>query len=1563
MRKNNLIIISLVLVGMGIFFAQFGDKFAGGKDLKSSELLIQEQIDAKIERRKNGYAKQDKPDKFLEHIYMLKTGGETDADYPINNAFRELNKAKLRSVELKATKALDWKQRGPGNVGGRTRGLVIDPDDATGNTWYTGPVGGGIWKTTDGGLSWAALTMDWPNLSVASLVMAESNHDVLYAGTGEGFGNLDAIKGNGIFKSTDRGQSWIQLASTSNDGNFAYVSRLAIDPADANIVLAATNSGIYRSVNGGASWNRVYYAEGKIQDLRAKPGDFKTLFATDNNVGILMSINGGLSWKIVKEINKGRIELATSKSNPEYIYALTSSSDLYVSVDGGDNWEETTPDPKVNFLSGQGWYNNTMAVNPDDATKLFVGGLENYSVSLGDDVSEGVKKVFDVQLENTSFLSWLNIGGDYLAGGIKTDIANVNLFSDIEISFGADVAQKAHRYTTASTEAIPNASELSYQNYVNVPFKVVDKASGQQLMVSFLDRNNDGVFEPGTDTKEQIYIHAVNYDAAASANITADNGAEYNRVLILNPIVSEGFAWDANNLPSSKITFDAYELKSKSITSSQLTLWYGYGKSNYSHADHHNLTIVEGVGEPFRIVDCNDGGVFISDDGGVSWDERTDGYVTSQFYGVSKHPTKDIYLGGLQDNGTWKSTENPTKNSQWINQWGGDGFETAWHAEDPDKMAMSIYNNEIKITTNGGQSWFTADIGDREDDAPFVTRIANEISEPDLMFVGGASGVWRSADFGASWKLINMPTGTWNYGGNYPHIAISPVDSKYVFAGNAIAKNNALAYSNDGGLSFKSMPVPNGIGAYMSELIAHPTNEKGVYALFAQNGHAKIVFTDDNGANWTDLSQFEDGVSKNGFPNVAVYSLAVMPHDTNILWAGTEIGIFESTDGGQSWHYANNGLPAVCIWDIKIVGQQVVVATHGLGVWTVDIPEILNVLKKPVIKAGKNPLGQIALELELESEYDAVEVYFDGELIKTLENTSIGVVKETLTYSSSNATINIKAKGISGDKSAASKSVEVDNYNLYAPVQKYVNPFTTKRYDFTGASYTISDKLFDNWAIHSDHPYAKDNDIIYMLNYPIEVMEGADKSILSYRDIALVEASKPGTNFGDDDFYDYVVVEGTKDGITWKPLKDGYDVNAFDSWKEFSKSGISKTPKSSSLFEEHSINLHDTFNAGDVILVRFRLHSDESTTGYGWVIDDLNIQESSVETQNLLLKGGKNPKGKIGIKVDLKQDYDVVELYFEDELLETYENVKAGIINKEIDQNSESANISVYAKGIINEQTVVTDYISIENYEVKDPIQRYMTSFDTNKTDFIGSSFKVSNELFNDWAIHTNHPYADNEDASYMLSYPITVMGSGKAFLSYDDIALVEANENAFVVVEATIDGMEWIALEDSYDVNKSDKWSAFVSSNNIGTTPNSTDLFEEHTIDLTKQFNEGDVILVRFRLVSGAESIGYGWVIDNLIIQEEGTAVDEDITAISTFSVGPNPASDFIELKLKSKDRGDINVVIYDMSGKIVLQREFYKESDLWNQTMVLGKNNTGTKILTVSVNGNTYQKKIVCR
>ena len=160
-----------------------------------------------------------------------------------------------------------WQWIGPGNIGGRVRSIVIHPTEP--NRMWAGSVSGGIWSSADAGATWAPVDDFMANLAVSTLALDPANPSVLYAGTGEGFYNADSIRGAGVFKSTDGGLTWPQLPATANP-DWYYVNRLAIHPANSQIVLAATGSGLWRTTNGGAAWAPVL-ATGQAKDVDFHP--------------------------------------------------------------------------------------------------------------------------------------------------------------------------------------------------------------------------------------------------------------------------------------------------------------------------------------------------------------------------------------------------------------------------------------------------------------------------------------------------------------------------------------------------------------------------------------------------------------------------------------------------------------------------------------------------------------------------------------------------------------------------------------------------------------------------------------------------------------------------------------------------------------------------------------------------------------------------------------------------------------------------------------------------------------------------------------------------------------------------------------------------------------------------------------------------------------------------------------------------------------------------------------------------------------------------------------------
>ncbi|MBA5800320.1 WD40/YVTN/BNR-like repeat-containing protein [Rhizobium changzhiense] len=175
-----------------------------------------------------------------------------------------------------------WKPLGPGNIGGRTRTILIHPTNL--DTIWAGSVGGGIWRTDDGGQSWAPVDDFMANLAVTCLVVDPHDANLIYAGTGEGFGNLDSLRGGGIFRTSD-GIHWSQVASTAGPG-WNVVNRMAIS-SDSRTLLVATSEGIRRSVDPPrATWQTVLAAN--VADVKFHP--------TDPDLAVAGSISSGMAW-------------------------------------------------------------------------------------------------------------------------------------------------------------------------------------------------------------------------------------------------------------------------------------------------------------------------------------------------------------------------------------------------------------------------------------------------------------------------------------------------------------------------------------------------------------------------------------------------------------------------------------------------------------------------------------------------------------------------------------------------------------------------------------------------------------------------------------------------------------------------------------------------------------------------------------------------------------------------------------------------------------------------------------------------------------------------------------------------------------------------------------------------------------------------------------------------------------------------------------------------------------------------------------------------------------------
>jgi len=1023
------------------------------KDL--SEIKSSSSINEPIsEKKKKLKFNNQEPGEFLKYYQDISTKpGHKNSNYPNNYRITELKKAieKSRKSNVARQDELNIQSvdsHGPGNIGGRTRAILIDPNDNTNQTWFAAAASGGIWKTTDRGTTWQNLTPDLPNLSTNSLAMSVANTDVIYAGTGEVFaGNFSFVRGDGIFKSTDKGITWQQLQSTINNNNFNSVNRIVVNPADEDVVVIATNTGVFKSIDGGVSWSIQLDSPGEVQDLVVNPNDFNVIFAGVKNNGIFKSVDAGETWLNSSDgISAGeRFEIAISPTNTQKVYTSTyrieadnsETTLIYKSINGGDSWAlaNLPSETDGNYLGGQGWYDNTIAVHPFDEDIVFVGGvyLGKYTTTSNFNIES---QFFGVDLDNAPFISFVNFEAEFFNGQLAIGDGGDNAtpsteVSTVEIRFGAGRSQKAHRFSIPSDGGsngdggaeIPD-NDYAYEDYVDVPFEVWDIDNNKQLMVSFRDQGNDGTFDLNErddtndpnllNAREYVFIHNIDYnETTPDGTVTTGNGQHlHQNMYFFWPILESGQSFPPSQNGIMRINIEeitTFDSDAEIVADPR----GDFGGDNINlHADHHHLTMIpiNAGTKKFHILNGNDGGLGYSDNEGATWKQITDGYVTTQFYGADKNPEANEYVGGMQDNGTWISPEgnDAIVTSNYTEVRGGDGFEVIWHSTDPNKiMGGSQFNGIAKTTTGQRGNWQNSTTGISNPGSPngnpFITRLAGSVTKPDVVYAIGANGVYKTTNFGDSWDItpITVEQGwTVNIGGSpvafsQHDVEVSLANDNIIWAGAGMSDGLRRVFvSLDGGDTFDSVrDFPNLELGALSGIATHPTDENTAYILFSFAGDPKVLRTTDLGQTWEDISGFLSSEnSTNGFPDVFVHSLLVLPNNPDVIWAGTEIGLFQSTDNGVSWSFADIGLPAVSIWSMKVVGDRVVIGTHGRGIWSVQINDLL--LSQMTIQNAEY-LGnrQVQMNLDLPVDYDEVTLFIDGEISQTFTDQSAGLLE------------------------------------------------------------------------------------------------------------------------------------------------------------------------------------------------------------------------------------------------------------------------------------------------------------------------------------------------------------------------------------------------------------------------------------------------------------------------------------------------------------------------------------------------------------------------------------------
>lgn len=372
--------------------------------------------------------KKDRPDLAMEQNFLM-TMDPSLSEVPYERqikAYKYLD-SKLRNKA--AISNVNWTERGPNNVGGRVRALVFDPNDVTHKKVWAGGIGGGLWYTNDITATpptWNKIDDFWDNIAVSCIAFNPNNTSDIYVGTGEGWFNGGSQIGTGIWKSSDAGVSWSQLANTepgayNSSSNFHYVQKLVIK-SDGTIFAAtrgyyANRGGIMRSTDNGATWSRVlsiYDGTGhtdKASDIEiAANGDLYASIGIKADGTVYKSLNAdnGASgtWTDLSTnvgiANAERIELACAPSDANVIYAIADGGSGSIdvewfkkSINGGTTWTTITTPLMIDgtgshFTRGQAFYDLIIQVHPTNTNCVLAGGIDLHRTTDGGTTWTGI---------------------------------------------------------------------------------------------------------------------------------------------------------------------------------------------------------------------------------------------------------------------------------------------------------------------------------------------------------------------------------------------------------------------------------------------------------------------------------------------------------------------------------------------------------------------------------------------------------------------------------------------------------------------------------------------------------------------------------------------------------------------------------------------------------------------------------------------------------------------------------------------------------------------------------------------------------------------------------------------------------------------------------------------------------------------------------------------------------------------------------------------------------------------------------------------------------------------
>lgn len=605
---------------------------------------------------------------------------------------------------------------------GRPRSIVVDPTNT--QVIYVCTAGGGVWKTTNGGTSWAPITDGLGSLSSGFLAMDPVDSQVLYLGLGDPFDGT----GIGLVKSTNGGATW---GPVTTFGASRSIRNILVHPGNRNVVFVSTNAGLYRSADAGATYSLVATAPatyacwdviwggGENFILSAETDPANANGATAGK--LFRSADGGASWVATTGVGAAvtRISLAVAPSNRQRMYAMASTSanqleKLYKSLDGGATWTAVSSTGVTDILNGQGWYNHMILVDRTSPDTVYIGGALYVAKSTNAGSSWAKKSDWlaqnslpyvhaDMHCATQDANGTLYVGSD---GGVFKSTDGGTTFSD-----ALNIGITSHLiYSVGSSLATPNAVIGGFQdNGTRV------RSGSTSTFNQYVGGDGFGaVMHP---VNANTYLGSLYYTriykstngtsfTSASSGITESNNtssAPFITRLALGPADSTG------NTVYTFVNTKVYK------STNFATSWSAMGVSGLPTTSFviRNIGAAKSNANVVGIV-ANSGRVFLTSNAGGTW----------------------VQGGALPNSGSYTSSI---------------AFDpTDYNVVYVTSVVPDATKSHIWKSTNFGTSWTSIDGTGMPAGAP-INQVVVDPGDRNVIYAATQLGLYRSADGGANW--------------------------------------------------------------------------------------------------------------------------------------------------------------------------------------------------------------------------------------------------------------------------------------------------------------------------------------------------------------------------------------------------------------------------------------------------------------------------------------------------------------------------------------------------------------------------------------------------------------------------------------------------------------------------------------------------------------------------------------------------------------------------------------------------------------------------------------------